>query len=140
MGVPVLSVGSAGGVAVIGRDFGSLAIVAGINHGFDEHWSIDMEFIVVANFHPLAPPAAKMTFVIDPGVIYNFGPLFAGLRIAMRVGGGITAAEFGFIPIVGKGFKLTEGLAYYVELDVPMFIQAPSAFNFNLFLQTGLGF
>ena len=138
-GLPILSVSGAG-TGVIFRDFGALGIVTGLNVGFDEHWSIDMELIVIADFMAATRGISQMTFVLDPGVIYNFGPLWAGLRLALRVPAPLGGAEFGFIPIIGKGFELMPGLAYYVELDLPMFIHAPGNFSFNIFIQTGIGF
>jgi hypothetical protein len=139
LGVPILTVGTPG-TSVIGRDFGSLALVGGVNFAFDAHWSIDFEMIAVGNFKDATSGVSQTTFVFDPGAIYDFGFLFTGVRLAMRVPAPLGGAELGFIPIVGKGFKLNDKLAYYVELDLPMFIHAPAGFTFNVFIQTGIGF
>jgi hypothetical protein len=137
LGTLILSTGTPG-TGVIGRDFGSLGLVAGINLKIDSEWSIDFEFITIANFYNARGAVNAMTFVLDPGVIYNFGPAWVGLRVAMRTPAPFGGAEFGFIPILGKAFAISSKVSYYVELDLPMFILAPSGFNFNIFLQTGI--
>jgi hypothetical protein len=142
LGVPILTVGTPG-TSVIGRDFGVTGIVAGINVGLTEKWSIDFEFIALGDFKPSdvpGPATSTTVFVLDPGVVYNAGFLFAGVRAAMRVPSPLKGAEFGLIPIIGKAFKINDYVAYYIELDLPLFAHSTGHFTFTTFFQTGFGF
>src|SRR5690606_2552116 len=86
LGAPTVTDGTPG-TSVIGRDFGVAGIVAGINLGLTPKWSIDFEFIALGDFNPsgVAGSPSTTVFVLDPGVVYNAGFLFAGVRAAMRV-------------------------------------------------------
>jgi hypothetical protein len=142
LGVPFLTVGTPG-ASFIGRDFGVTGIVAGINVGLTEKWSIDFEFIALGDFKPSdvpGPATSTTVFVLDPGVVYNAGFLFAGVRAAMRVPSPLKGAEFGLIPIIGKAFKINDYVAYYIELDLPLFAHSTGHFTFTTFFQTGFGF
>jgi hypothetical protein len=142
LGVPIVTVGTPG-TSVIGRDFGVTGIVAGINLGLTPKWSIDFEFIALGDFKPSNVPGRQLSttvFVLDPGVVYNAGFLFAGIRAAMRVPAPLGGAEFGLIPIIGKAFKINDYVAYYIELDLPVFAHSTGDVTFTTFFQTGFGF
>lgn len=142
LGVPIVTVGTLG-TSVIGRDFGVTGITAGINLALTPKWSIDFEFIALGNFKPsgIPGPATSTTLIVlDPGVIYNAGFLFVGIRAAMRVPSPLGGAEFGVIPIIGKAFKINEYVAYYIELDLPTFAHSTGHVTFTPFIQTGFGF
>jgi hypothetical protein len=140
LGVPIVTVGTLG-TTVVGRDFGVTGITAGINIGLTEKWSIDFEFIALGNFKPIPGPVTSTTLIVlDPGVIYNPGFMFVGIRAAMRVPSPLGGAEFGLIPIIGKGFKINDYVAYYIELDFPTFAHSTGNVTFTTFFQTGFGF
>jgi hypothetical protein len=141
LGVPFVTLGTPG-TSVIGRDFGVTGIVAGINVALTQKWSIDFEFIALGDFKPNNIPGRPSTtvFVLDPGVVYNAGFLFVGLRAAMRVPSPLGGAEFGLIPIIGKAFKINDYVAYYIELDLPAFAHSTGDVTFTAFFQTGFGF
>jgi hypothetical protein len=141
LGVPIVTVGTLG-TSVIGRDFGVTGITAGINLALTPKWSIDFEFIALGDFKPSIVPGSPSTtlIVLDPGVVYNAGFLFVGIRAAMRVPSPLGGAEFGLIPIIGKAFKINEYVSYYIELDLPAFAHSTGHVTFTPFIQTGFGF
>jgi hypothetical protein len=142
LGVPIVTVGTPG-TSVIGRDFGVTGITAGINLALTPKWSIDFEFIALGDFKPSTvpgPASSTTVFVLDPGVVYNAGFLFVGIRAAMRVPSPLGGAEFGLIPIIGKAFKINEYVSYYIELDLPAFAYSTGNVTFTPFFQTGFGF
>jgi hypothetical protein len=142
LGVPIVTVGTLG-TTVIGRDFGVTGITAGINVALTSKWSIDFEFIALGDFKPSSVPGpARSTtlIVLDPGVVYNAGFLFVGIRAAMRVPSPLGGAEFGLIPIIGKAFKINDYVSYYIELDLPTFAHSTGNVTFTTFFQTGFGF
>lgn len=141
LGVPIVTVGTLG-TSVIGRDFGVTGITAGINLALTPKWSIDFEFIALGDFKPSTIPESPSTtlIVLDPGVVYNAGFLFVGIRAAMRVPSPLGGAEFGLIPIIGKAFKINEYVSYYIELDLPTFAHSTGNVTFTPFFQTGFGF
>ncbi len=122
LALPLLTVGDE--VQVIGRDYSTIGLAPGITVKLDPHWAVDFEFVAYSNFHK---NGNFTSIVIDPGVVYNFGPLAAGLRAAMHVGGGQTQ-NFGLIPIVVKAFPLGSGkVSAFVELDLPVFFNQDGA-------------
>ena len=46
----------------------------------------------------------------------------------------------GLIPIIGKAFKINDYVAYYIELDLPVFAHSTGDVTFTTFFQTGFGF
>src|SRR6476659_8372597 len=87
---------------VIGRDFVQIGITPGLTLKLSDHWAVDFEFIGFSkwNLKPTGVPNTTQTiWVVDPGVVYNFGPVAAGLRLAMQIGEGIPF-NMGLVPIV----------------------------------------
>jgi hypothetical protein len=125
--------------AVIGRDFGVVGIVAGVNVPIHGRWSADFEFIVNADFRKANDPEPRMAFVLDPGIKYNWGHFWTGLRLAMRVPSPL-GAEFGLIPIVGTRVPVKGSAAWYIELDLPLFVGGDPSFQSVGYVQTGLAF
>lgn len=123
---------------VIGADFVTLGVTPGLTVHLDDKWSIDFEFIA---FNEVKNTPANTTFVVDPGVVRNFGPVSAGLRVATQVG---APTNIGLVPIVVVPvIKLSKRISYFVEADLPLFLRdngdamRPSA---TLLLQSGFGF
>jgi hypothetical protein len=134
--LPILTVASPEN-SLIGRDFVNVGITPGITVHLDEHWSVDFEFIA---FNKWKNGTTTTTFVVDPGVVYSFGSLAAGLRVATEVG---APRNIGLVPILVKPFALGNGVSYFVELDLPMFLRdngdamKPSL---TVLFQSGFGF
>jgi hypothetical protein len=124
--------------SVIGRDFVNVGITPGITVHLDEHWSVDFEFIA---FNQWKNGTTATTFVVDPGVVYSFGSMAAGLRVATEVG---AARNIGLVPILVKPFALGNGISYFLELDLPMFLrdngQSEMKPSLTVLFQSGFGF
>jgi hypothetical protein len=111
-----LTLGS-GETALIGDDFVNVGITPGLTVKLDEHWSVDFEFIA---FNQWKGGTTQTTFVVDPGVVYAFDGIAAGLRVATEVG---AARNIGIVPILVKPFAIGEQLSYFLELDLPVFFR-----------------
>lgn len=92
---------------------------------------VDFETVVV---NPIEP-SGKTGLVIDPGVVYNFGPVAAGLRLAWQQ----ADSNFGLIPLVNKGIVDIGEATWFVEGAFPTFY-AGGTVQFNTVLHTGVGF
>ena len=114
------------GNTVIGRDFVQVGVTPGITVKLDAHWAVDFEFIGFSRWDinpPGTPDKSHTIFVVDPGVVYSFGPVAAGLRLAVQIGEAVPL-NFGLVPIVVVPFKITKKLSYFLELDLPVFVTA----------------
>lgn len=114
------------GTTAIGRDFVQIGITPGITVKITERWAVDFEFIGFSRWDlnpPGTPNKSHTIFVVDPGVVYNFGPVAGGLRLATQIGEGVPL-NFGIVPIVVVPFKVTKRLSYFLELDLPVFVMA----------------
>ena len=121
----------------IGRDFVTVGLTPGITFKFGEHWALDFEFIALTEVK--TTPQAT-TFVVDPGVLYDLGPVVLGGRVATQVG---AATNVGLVPIVVVPIKLSDTFRYFVEADVPFFLRDRGTHvgaSLGLQLQTGIAF
>lgn len=142
--IPFLSVTDEDTTVIFG-DFFTVGLAPGITLHLNERWALDFEFIAFSRwqFEDDGTPASVSTsFVLDPGVIYDFGAFKGGLRLAMQVGEGVPF-NGGIVPIIIKGFPITEHLKWFVELDLPFFVTgAPgdAGISFSPQIQTGIAF
>jgi len=114
------------GTTAIGRNFVQIGVTPGITVKIDKQWSVDFEFIAFSRWDlnpPGTPDKSHTIFVVDPGVVYDFGPVAAGLRLAVQIGEAVPL-NFGIVPIVVVPFKITKRLSYFLELDLPVFVFA----------------
>lgn len=128
----------------IGKDFWALGITPGITVKLDERWMIDFEFIGFSRWEKVkdGPDVSRTVWVVDPGVLYNFGKVVAGVRAAMLIGAG-QPFNVGVVPIVVLPFEISKKVKYFLELDVPMFIHAApgkTTESVGLLFQTGFAF
>jgi hypothetical protein len=93
--------------------------------------TVDFETVVV---NPI-DPGGRTGLVIDPGVVYNFGPVAAGLRLAWQQ----SDSNFGLIPLVNKGILDIGETTWFVEAAFPTFY-ADAGVQTNLVLHSGIGF
>src|SRR3954470_12829938 len=139
------------GTSAIGRDFVQIGITPGITLKLTDRWAIDFEFIGFSRWDrnpPGTPDKSHTVFVVDPGVVYNFGPVAGGLRLAVQIGQDVPL-NFGLVPIGVVPFKISKRVSYFLELDLPVFITAvagtattPSRVigSLTILLQTGFAF
>jgi hypothetical protein len=145
------------GSTVIGRDFVQVGVTPGITVKLDPHWAIDFEFIAFSRWDlnpPGVPNKSHTILVVDPGVVYNFGRVAAGLRLAVQIGEAVPL-NFGIVPIVVVPFKINKKLSYFLELDLPVFVfgyagvpataltpavESRVIGNLTILLQTGFAF
>lgn len=132
----------------IGKDFVTMGVAPGITVRLSEKVAIDYEFVA---YTTVDRRGSRTALVVDPGVVYDLGPVVVGLRAAVRIS---DYSNFGLIPIVNKGFKIGN-VAWFVELDLPVFFNeraptlsptgvpsgdASTRTAFTAQLQTGVGF
>jgi hypothetical protein len=128
------------GTQVIARDYVQVGITPGVTLKIDEHWAVDLEFIGFSRWD-FAPVSSHTIWVVDPGLVYNFGPAAVGLRTAVQIGEGIPL-NYGLVPIVVVPFRFGR-LAYFLEADLPIFVSAQPgtvACNVTALFQTGFAF
>jgi hypothetical protein len=117
---------------VIGRDrFLVLANPIGLSIHTSPKWTFDFEVIVTQSVLRASRPG----LIIDPGVVYHFGPVSAGLRVAHEVA---APANIGAIALVNKGFEVPFG-KWFVEAAFPTFIREGSP-SVAAVLHTGIAF
>jgi hypothetical protein len=102
----------------------------GISVKFDKV-IVDFETVVV---NPIEP-GGEVGLVIDPGVVYNFGPVAAGLRLAWQQ----AESNFGLIPLVNKGIVNIGEATWFVEAAFPTFY-TNDTIALNMVLHSGIGF
>jgi hypothetical protein len=138
---PIVSVD--GGTHYFGHDL-SLKLAGGITLKKTESIFIDFEFVMSL---PIADNKAGGGIVIDPGILYNAGPIIVGLRAAVSLTEGCgsvagvpvctVGANAGIIPVVIKGFNLGS-VTYFIELDLPIFFRGDT--NLTIAFHTGIAF
>ena len=109
-----------------------LAHPIGIGLGVSERLTVDFE-MVVAN--PI-DPTGNTALTVDPGVVYNAGPVALGLRLAFNVG---ALANVGLIPLVNRGLVDFGGATWFVEAAFPTFYSDHDV-AFTVVAHTGVGF
>jgi hypothetical protein len=84
------------------------------------------------------------SIVVDPGLIYDWGPVATGLRVAWAVE---QNANIGLIPLVHLPIVKGDAATWFVEAAFPTFLRHVDAANttdgkvqFNAVLHTGVGF
>lgn len=127
---PYLSLGNT--TEVIGKDkFLTILMPIGITVHLGKAWALDFEMIIATS----ALRKETTGLIIDPGVIYNLGPVALGLRVAYQIG---QAPNIGTIPLVHKGFKIGN-FEWFIEAAFPLFVKS-SDVSFAGVAHTGISF
>lgn len=144
LAVSVFAVDNDGTIA-IGRDYVQVGVTPGITVKVADHWAVDFEFIGFSRWDfgkDGKPDRASTLFVVDPGVVYNFGRVAAGLRVAVIVGEG-QPLNYGLIPIGVVPIRIDERLSWFFEIDLPVFVSGTpgrALGSFGTVLQSGVAF
>lgn len=109
-----------------------LAVPIGISVKVSDRLVIDFETIVQTPVDPLG----TTSFVVDPGIVYNWGPVATGLRAAFQIN---QRSNFGLIPLINRGLVDFGGGTWFIEAAFPTFV-VDGDFSFTTVLHTGIGF
>jgi hypothetical protein len=109
-----------------------IATPFGIGFPLTDALKVDFETIVLTQVHPTGTTG----FIVDPGLIYNWGPVATGLRIAFKVG---HSANVGMIPLVNLPLLRMAHATWFAEAAFPTFYEDHKG-SFTAVLHTGFGF
>jgi hypothetical protein len=108
--------------------FFTLSPVFGITVKLTEKLAFDFENVVGINLNRGTSRGTSMSYTVDPGVIYDFGPVAVGGRLGFTVTD--AQANMSLIPLVNKTFKLGDRIkffgdnfAVFVEADFPVLFE-----------------
>jgi hypothetical protein len=110
----------------------TLAHPIGVGVKVSRRLTVDFEVVVSNPIDPVGPTG----LVIDPGVVYDLGPVALGLRAAFQIG---QTANIGAVPLVNKGLVDLGGATWFIEAAFPTFYSDHDV-AFNVVLHTGIGF
>jgi hypothetical protein len=104
----------------------------GIGFKTSERVIVDFETVVVSP----VDPAGVTGLVVDPGVVYDWGGVATGLRVAFQIGNRVNV---GMIPLVNVGLADLGGAKWFVEGAFPLFY-VPKDVSLTVVAHTGVGF
>jgi len=132
VGVAVPVVMSSGGQTTTVSDQLTFAHPIGIGFKLSPEWTVDFETIFGNPVHP----RGMTGFTVDPGVIYNAGPVAVGLRVKWDIG---SVSNFGVIPLVNRGLVHFGKATWFVEAAFPM-TYTYNTMSYAAVIHTGVGF
>jgi len=109
-----------GQTTTLGDGF-SIGFPYGITVKGKGRFALDVEFVPMIQDSP-----RKVSLTVDPGGLWSIGHGFAvGMRVAFATG----SSQFGFIPLLHKGWPIgkEDGFfkSYFVEADLPVNFNRP---------------
>lgn len=116
-----------------GNSFFTLAPAYGITVKLTSNLAVDFENVVGETLNP----GSGVSYTVDPGVVYNLGPVAVGGRLGFTVTD--PKANLSLIPIINKGFALSDKLSFFVEADFPILFEDGQTI-FTPVAHIGLGF
>jgi len=111
----------------------NIAVPMGVTVKLTDQVAVDFEMIVATHLNQNSAPT---TLTIDPGIIYNAGPVAAGLRVKWDIGG---PPNIGVIPLINRGLVDFGYATWFIEAAFPTTYVNKNV-NFDIVLHTGLGF
>jgi hypothetical protein len=115
----------------IGDQFTILTPI-GIGFKTSKHIIVDFETVVATP----VDPGGVTGLVVDPGVIYDWGGVATGLRLAFQIG---NRGNVGLIPLVNVPVADLGGANWFVEGAFPIFYVAEDV-SLTVVAHTGIGF
>ncbi|HEX6764428.1 MAG TPA: hypothetical protein VF103_03100 [Polyangiaceae bacterium] len=104
----------------------------GIGFKTSKHVIVDFETTVASP----VDPAGTTGLVVDPGIVYDWGGVATGLRVAYQIGNKV---NIGAIPLVNYGLLDLGGAKWFVEAAFPIFY-VPKDVSLTIVAHTGIGF
>jgi hypothetical protein len=108
--------------------FFTLSPVFGVTVKLTQKLVFDFENVVGINLNRGTSRGSSMSYTVDPGVIYDLGPVAVGGRLGFTVTD--PSANMSVIPLVNKAFKLGDkvkffgdNFAVFVEADFPVLFE-----------------
>jgi hypothetical protein len=116
-----------------------LVIPIGISIHTSDTTVVDFETQVALKLHP----AGSTDLNIAPGIVSNFGPAAAGIRLVLPIGA--TPSAVGLIPLINKGIANLGFGTWFIEGAFPIVYHgsgpgADAFVSFDVVLHTGIGF
>lgn len=140
LAAPLVTIPSEGDTTDIGDQF-TLVAPIGITVKLTERLAVDFETQVGNPIDPMRSDATttrRTSLVVAPGLVYNFGPFAAGLRVASEIG---AESNVGLIPLVNRGLFPVGAATWFVEAAFPTFVHASQPdVTFTAVIHTGIGF
>ena len=115
----------------VNDDF-TLVAPIGLGLRLTEALTFDLEFQVATGVRPEGITSA----IVDPGLIYQWSRVGAGLRVAWQLN---QNQNVGLIPLVSVALVKTERATWFVEAAFPSFVQNRQLIS-SASLHTGVGF
>ena len=130
----------AGGTTTTIADRFQIGFPIGVTFKGQGHLALDLEMVPSIASNP-----QTVSLTVDPGAVWS---LSHGFAVGMRMAFDVNSSQFGFIPLVNKGwdFKEPKGIfkRYFVEVDLPFKFNrppgGPSTNPFTFATHFGLGF
>jgi hypothetical protein len=140
LAVPLVTIPSEGDTTDVGDQF-TLVAPIGVTVKLTDRLAVDFELQVGNPIDPMRSDATttrRTNLVVAPGVVYNFGPFAAGLRVASEIG---AESNVGLIPLINRGLFPVGPATWFVEAAFPTFAHAsPPDVTFTAVIHTGIGF
>lgn len=120
-------------------DFVDTDFAAGVTVKLNSAVAIDFETVVGNEVKAVGGGVGGTGLTVDPGIIYNLGPVAVGARIKFDIG---AQANVGLIPLINKGIVDLGGVTWFIEGDLPMTLGTTADGNPSIAfaLHTGLAF
>jgi hypothetical protein len=134
VGAPLVTLQASRTTSHVGSLKEDFTLVAPLGLGLllTDHWTFDFEFQVSTGVRP----EGLTTAIVDPGMIYTWDRLAAGLRVAWQLN---ENQNVGLIPLMRVLVLRNERANWFVEVALPSFVQNKQI-TASASLQTGVGF
>jgi hypothetical protein len=140
LATPLVTIPSEGDTTDIGDQF-TLVAPIGVTVKLTDRLAVDFETQIGNPIDPMRSDATttrRTNLVVAPGLVYNFGPFAAGLRVASEIG---AESNVGLIPLINVGVVPMALGTWFIEAAFPTFVHASQPdVTFTAVVHTGIGF